>query len=74
MPYDYQLLAAVFIGVFGVLRTLAAVADQRSPAFGLIYVIVACGLGYWAYDIAGGDLTFQDIPEALFRVIGYWAS
>ncbi|PIB23206.1 hypothetical protein BFP76_09310 [Amylibacter kogurei] len=70
MPYDYQIIAAIFVGVFGILGILSALVDHRSPISGVIVVFCAVGLGYWAWVLSEGTLTLDEIPNAFFRIMG----
>lgn len=74
MPYDYQLVCGSLLIAVGVLSFLAALVEQRRPLLGLLLVIIGGGLVGWAWDISEEDLVLQDVPDALFRIIGAWLS
>lgn len=72
MPYDYQLIGGILLAIFGLVAVANAMVEKRSPLFGLIGMLAGLGLFAWAWILADGSLTAQDVPSAVYRLIASW--
>ncbi len=72
MGYDLQLVGGVLLLIFGFVGVANSYVDQRSPLYSLIGMLVGGALILWAWLLSGQTLTANQIPNAIFRVIGYW--
>ncbi|MCP5085255.1 MAG: hypothetical protein GY952_00375 [Rhodobacteraceae bacterium] len=72
MDYDYQLVGGTLLGVFGIVAIANAMVERRSPLLGVTGVLLACGLIGWAWLVSGGAMSWRDIPDAVYSVIGRW--
>lgn len=72
MPYDYQLVAGVFVMALSLVAVANAMVDRRSPLAGFVGVLAGLGLLVWAWMMADGGLGVTDVPEAIFRIIASW--
>ena len=72
MPYDYQLIGGILLAIFGLVAVANAMVEKRSPLFGLIGMLIGLGLIGWAWMLADGNLTTQDVPAAVYRLIASW--
>ena len=72
MPYDYQLVGGVLIVIIGLVGMITAMAEPRSPIFGVIGILIGAGMLGWAWTLSDGSLTLQHVPQAVFRLIASW--
>ncbi len=72
MDYDYQLVGGVLLAIVGLVASANAMVERRSPLVGLVFLIIAGGLIGWAWVISGQEITYRDVPSAVFRLIAYW--
>lgn len=69
MPYDYHLVGGVLILMFAFVGVANALVERRSPVVGLIGVIVGGFFVFWAWQISGQGLSWDSVPNAVFRII-----
>jgi ABC-type Fe3+-siderophore transport system permease subunit len=72
MGYDYQLVGGTLLLIFGGIGVANSYVDKRSPLYSLIGMLFGGALILWAWLLSGQTLTPQEIPNAIFRVLGYW--
>ena len=53
MPYDYQLVGGTILIILALVAMTNAMVEKRSPIYGLVGVLIGCGLIGWAWILSG---------------------
>ncbi len=69
MSTDIILVLGSFLAVISVPSLISALVDRRLPWVGVLVLIVGCGLVYSVYREDLNAFRWQDIPEAVVRVV-----
>lgn len=72
MPFDYWLIGGSLLLILGILRYLAAIADQTSIRFAFLLLVSGVGCLAYAWVLAEGDIKSTTFAEALFRIMGQY--
>ncbi|MFS4582373.1 hypothetical protein [Phaeobacter sp. C3_T13_0] len=70
MDTDLALVLGLLLAFLAIPALLSATSDRRTPRVSAVLLVVACGLFLYAFTIKPGGYRIDDIPEAIFRVIG----
>lgn len=71
-PWDYQLIGGAILAILSIIGIANARVEGRSRRAGYGGLLLALGLIGWAWLLAGGDLGWQSLPDAIFRLIARW--
>ena len=70
MQEDIILIIGCLLVGAGALRVLSLIIDKRSPLRGIFLIIIGLAGIYYVYSTNEKELTFQDFPAAVYRIIG----
>jgi len=72
MGYDYQLVGGALLLIFGTVGIANALVEERSPLYSFIGFLMGGALIVWAWLLSGQELSPQELPDAVFRVLAVW--
>lgn len=70
MHPDMMLVTGMLLVVLSLPAIAAAWADNRAPRVGALVLFGGAGLVFWAFREREGGYRLQDVPDAVYGVIG----
>lgn len=70
MLFDSMLVMGSLVIAYGILKTLGQLSDRQVPGVGVFMTAVGAAMIYWVQAETKEALTWTDLPDALFRLIG----
>ncbi|WP_305969138.1 MULTISPECIES: hypothetical protein [unclassified Mameliella] len=70
MHPDMMLVTGMLLVVLSLPAIFAAWADNRAPRVGALVLFGGAGLVFWAFREREGGYRLQDVPDAVYGVIG----
>ncbi|APX17066.1 MULTISPECIES: hypothetical protein [Phaeobacter] len=70
MDTDLALVLGLLLAFLAIPSLLSAASDRRTPRVSAVFLVLAVGLLLYAFSTKSGGYQIDDIPKAIFRVIG----
>ncbi len=66
--YDIYLLGSFIFACLGCISLFSGAVDGRLSTSGIVSVLLATGMGYFAYDLSPNGFEASDIPNAFIKL------